>query len=201
MSREGSKRKQIWHRISKNNKIFKSCLLRNKQDIIKADFDLLNQSKVIIAYTNIKLAWMSNICLLYKLKNQSHNVLVSMDPTESLVHFKTAIKRRIPDSEGNVNRFNRVDRILNSLHEMGLHEKAHKYQAFSMLEGKPVPKGIQDKLREFMSNVVQTPHPDFSNKKMTEFASLFIYYIFAVLVILVVFFVENFVKVYWGFKS
>ena len=190
MSSEGSKRRQIWNRISRENKIFDPCLLKSKRDILSADFQLLNQTAVIITYSNGMLAWISNLCVIYKMHRKPHNVLVSIDPNESLTLIKSTMKRKISDEEGNVNRFKRVDQVLNSFLEMGLNEKAHEYQAFTMLEGKPFPKKIYTEVRECMSNIVQTPHPEFSSKKITEFESLFLNFFIAIFITIPVHFVE-----------
>ena len=190
MSSEGSKRKQIWNRISRGNHILNSFIIQNRVDRNRVYDGLINQTIIVLIYSNSRLVWSTNICFEFIKKNYSNNVLMSIDPSESEFAIKSVMKRTIQDFEGNVNRFKKVDDTYNAFLEMGLHEKAHMYQAFSGLKGKPVPKGIQDKLGECMSNVVQTPHPEFSNKKMKEFSSLYICFIIAMSACILVLLIE-----------
>jgi len=194
-SREGSKRKEIWNRISRGNEVKDSSLLKTKQDFMNLYTGLSNHSMVYLGNTNIQRCIMTNTCYIFKLKGKPHNVLVSIDPKESLMIVKSTMKRRITENEGNVNRFNRVDDILNAFLEMGLHEKAiHEYHSFTMLGGKPFPKQLRHQINVCLSNVIQTPHPEFTNKKMKEFASLFIYFIIAMSACTLVLLIEIIIK-------
>jgi len=191
---ENTTKNILWKHILKQKGGMNASFIHSKKEILVTLERMKNLTAVVLISSVKRVIWTSNTCIYYKLKKYQENVLISVDPEETVVQLKTTIKRRIPDFERNVNRFKRMDDIINAFFEMGLNIKAHDLQAFSSLKGKPFPKGLHDPVRECLSNTIISPHPEFTQKKLKEFKTLFIYYLFVMLLLLFVYISELYVK-------
>jgi len=143
----------------------------------------------------MRVSWTTNTCVLLAISLKRKNILIVTDPGETSTQLKTSIKRIVKESEGKVNRFKKVDILINNMFEMGLNEKAYDLQAFTIKaffslqqEGEPSP--LQLNVRECLANVIEIPHPVFLSKTIGDFASLFKLFIFAIIPILFVLLIE-----------
>jgi len=191
---ENTTKKHLWNQILKQKGGENASIIKTKPQIMETLIKMKNQTAVVLTSSVVRIIWSTNTCIYYKITKSPHNVLVSKDPGETVVQVKTSIKRRIPDFEGNVNRFKRMDDIFNAFFEMGLNTKAHDIQALYSLRGKPFPKGLQDPVRECLSNTITSPHPEFTQKKLKEFSTLFIYCWIANALFILVILLELYVK-------
>ena len=196
-SSKNSTKIKLWNQVIKQKDGLETSFIRNREELLDTKSNLLNQTNVFLSSTLFKTAWVTNACYVFKSKNKSQNILVSIDPENPIIEVKSTIKRRIQEFEGDVNRYKRVDDIVNAFHEMGIHEKTQDYRSFTILRGKPMPKGLQDSLRECQSNVIISPHPEFSDKTLKEFESLFLYFISCMFLCSFILAVESMYKIYF----
>jgi len=189
-SSKKSTKNKLWNLILKQKGGLETSLIKYGQQMLETELKIINQTQVFLTSNLFKISWATDTCLLAKMAGKRENVLISVDPEESVNQLKSTIKRRIPLFEGNVQRYKKADSILNAFHEMGLNEKVLDLKAYSILRGKPVPKGLQDSLRECLSNVIIRPHPEISDKTFKQFASLFSYFIWSIISCLIILVIE-----------